>query len=317
MTAAPIRADVPEGAHDMRAEVYHADPCAEPSLSSSTIVTLLTRSPRHAWMKSPRLNPDFEPDNDKKYDIGTAAHALFLEGRDSVVVIDAPDFRTSQAKVLRDRAYAIGKTPLLTHQYDEVQAMVAAIRPQLDAHVECDAFSNGKPEQTLIWREDDVWCRARPDWLNRNHAVIDDYKTTSGSAHPEAETRRLFGMNADIQSAWYRRGLKALGLHKSPRFRFISQETRPPYALSVLEFSEAADELANRRIDQIIDLWRWCLNHDRWPGYAAQVCTMSPPVWRERAQMEDEIRADQTASLSMKQRMMDWQAPHREKNDAV
>lgn len=35
---------------------YHADPAPEPSLSATLAKLLISRSPRHAWMASPRLN---------------------------------------------------------------------------------------------------------------------------------------------------------------------------------------------------------------------------------------------------------------------
>ena len=308
------------GVYDIAAADYHADPCPEPSLSASAIKTLLGRSPRHAWVESRRLNPDWRPDDDRKYDKGTAAHAWILEGRNGVEVVEAVDFRTKDARTARDAAYAAGKTPLLPLQWAEVQAMAAAIRPQLDAHDDAaHAFTRGKPEQTLIWQEQGIWCRARPDWLADNHGYIDDYKTTSGSAHPEAETRRLFNMGADIQSAWYKRGVRALGLHRDPHFRFVSQETKPPHALSVLEFNAEAEELANRRIEKAIELWRWCVGNDIWPGYPSQTCFISPPVYREKAQMEAETRDEllRRDGYDLKRLMLDWQAPHREATHAV
>lgn len=189
--------------------------------------------------------------------------------------------------------------------------MVAAIRPQLNAHEDArDAFTNGKPEQTLIWQEAGIWCRARLDWLHDDYADIDDYKTT-GNAHPDAETRRLLGLGADIQDAWYKRGVRALGLHRDPRFRFICQETKPPYALSVIEFNSVADELADRRIAKAIALWRWCVTTDTWPGYPARTCFVGPSPWQEKAQMDAEMRDEmmRESGVDLKKAMLDWQAP--------
>jgi hypothetical protein len=46
----------------------------------------------------PKLNPQLERREDEKFDIGTAAHAIILEGFAAVEVIDAPDWRTKAAQ---------------------------------------------------------------------------------------------------------------------------------------------------------------------------------------------------------------------------
>jgi len=62
---------------------YHLDKSNNPpSLSRSVAHILLTQTPYHAWLAHPRLNPDYMPDEDSKFDIGTATHAMLLEGVD-------------------------------------------------------------------------------------------------------------------------------------------------------------------------------------------------------------------------------------------
>src|SRR3990167_1259095 len=82
---------------------YIKDPAPQPSLSASLAHVLLTRSPKHAWLAHPRLNPAWEPDeSEARQDIGTIVHALLLEGDASrVVVIEAEDYRTKAAKEAR------------------------------------------------------------------------------------------------------------------------------------------------------------------------------------------------------------------------
>jgi hypothetical protein len=60
------------------ADAYHADPAPAPSLSSSIAKTILHQTPRHAWFEHPRLNPNFEPKDDSKFDLGSVAHELLL-----------------------------------------------------------------------------------------------------------------------------------------------------------------------------------------------------------------------------------------------
>jgi hypothetical protein len=173
------------GIYEIASELYHGDPAERPSLSSSIARLLCSHSPAHARAAHPKLNPDFKREEEKKFDIGQAAHALFLEGAASVHVVYAQDWRTNAAKESRDEARANGQIPLLVDQWDEVQRMVAATQSQVD-EIETNPplFAEGRPEQTLIWQEDGVICRARLDWLRDDFTAIDDYKTTSASADP-------------------------------------------------------------------------------------------------------------------------------------
>lgn len=264
---------------------------ARPSLNAGICKILCSRSPLHAWTLHPRLNPHFERDSDPKYDVGTAAHALLLEGRDAVFIVGALDWRTADAKAMREEARAEGKIPLLSAQWQEVQRMCEAVREQLDAlDVDPVPLTDGKPEQTLVWEEQGILCRARLDWLRDDRAAIDDLKTTSASANPEAWTRRtLWDMGADIQAAFYLRGLAALG-EKVRDFRWIVVETYPPYALSVVSLTPQAFELADAKVEYALNLWKRCLEADDWPGYPIQVAYAEAPGWHEAAWLEKEAR---------------------------
>ena len=69
-----------EGRHIISFEEYLADPCPIPSLSRSTIKDLVSKTPRHAFWNHPKLNKEFKPEeSEKKFDIGTAAHSVFLQ----------------------------------------------------------------------------------------------------------------------------------------------------------------------------------------------------------------------------------------------
>jgi hypothetical protein len=167
--------------------------------------------------------------------------------------------------------------------------MVSATREQLDAHVDgCDMFKAGKPEQTLIWREPcGIWCRARLDWLRPG--AIDDYKSTSKTANPDALTRSLFASGWDVQVAWYLRGLKAL-TGEDATFRFAVQETYPPYALSVIALGPGPLMLAEKKLRWAIDLWLDCLTADHWPAYPLETAYATLPEWAENSWLAKEER---------------------------
>lgn len=278
------------GLHVIPAAVYHADPCPQPSLSSSVARTLLAYSPEHARYQHPRLNPDYAPGESEIFDLGTAAHAYLLEGEMGFEIIDAADWRTKAAREARDAARLLGKTPILAHRWDGVKAMVDLIMERLsDFEGEPRPFTKGQPEQTLIWQDGGVWCRARLDWLHSDHRTVDDLKTVSGSANPETWGRSLWGMGYDVQAAFYLRGVKAV-FGTDAQFRFVVAEHEPPYALSVCALDPAGLELADRKVRRAINLWRACLEDGHWPGYATHTCTIDLPPWEEAKVMEQEMR---------------------------
>lgn len=293
------------GVYDISAEEYHADPCPEPSLSAS-IIKLLgpPKTPRHARWKHPRLSPNFKPDEDEKFDIGKAAHALILNDAFHFEVIDAANWTTKDARAKRDGARAAGKIPLLADQFLRVHAMVVAAREQLRDHKDAaDAFTNGKPEQTLIWQEDGVWCRARLDWLPNLSNIFDDYKTTE-CADPDVFRRRIEGVGHDIQAAFYLRGIKALGLAFNSQWRWIVQETDEPYALSVVGPMPGMLELGDRKVAKAVVTWRDCLAADRWPAFPDRTCYVDNSPYHETQYLEREVR-DEEAERSMVESIVD------------
>jgi PDDEXK-like domain of unknown function (DUF3799) len=269
---------------------YHADPVTPgPSLSASIAHRLLSQSPHHAWWNHPKLNPAFEPEVSGAFDLGTAAHALLLEGQGPFAVIEADDYRSAAAKMAREVARAAGRIPLLRDQWPAVQAMVDMCHVQLAHHQATPApFTAGKPEQTIIWTEDmgRITCRARLDWLADDYKTIDDYKTVSGSANPMVWTRNtIWALGHDVQAAFYCRAVKALtGIE--PEFRFVVQETFAPYALSVIGLMPSAMAMARRKVEQAIGIWNECVNAGTWPGYVREVAYAEAPPW-ELAKLEE------------------------------
>lgn len=279
------------GIYALSADQYHSDPCEQPSLSRTIAHLLCSSSPAHARAAHSRLNPAFEREEKEIFDLGTCAHALFLEGETGVAVIDAADWRTNAAKEARDEARAAGRIPLLAKHWDAVQEMSRAAFAQLAVHDAAPAlFQDGKSEQTLIWEEPGgAVCRALADWLRDDRATIDDYKTTSRTANPESWSRSLFGSGYDVQAAFYLRGLEAL-TGAQAEFRFAVQETFPPYALSVIALGPDVLTLARKKIDYALGLWRRCLESGQWPAYSSQVCWAELPPWEEARWLAKEER---------------------------
>lgn len=295
------------GLYNIPAAVYHSDPCPAPSLSASVARTLLKKSPRHAWFNHPRLNPDFEQENKKVFDLPSAVHALFLErsGAD-IVIVEADSWRGKDAKDAREGAYAAGKIPLLTHEHEQSAAIVKAIDAQLPFHPEAaGAFREGKAEQTLVWQEAGVWLRIRTDWLTPPK-VVWDLKVT-GIDGPDAFQRHAFDMGYDLRVGFYRRGVRAVLGIDDPQYRFLMVEKNPPHAIFVTALTPASLMIADAKAHRAIELWRECLKTDCWPGYPNETCYVDPPAWEEAAWENQKQRyADPKEQLAQ---MMAWQAP--------
>lgn len=277
---------------DLPAYGYHADLTGDerPSLSASVIHELVSKSPAHARAKHPRLNPAAEVEVKHEWDIGTVAHQLLLEGDSVVEIVEADDWRTKAAREQRDLARQHGRVPLLAKDWQEVQRMTSALREQIDRlGLAPGLFQDGAAEQTLVWEEHGVLCRARLDWLRDDRLAIDDYKTAA-SASPEKWSRKsVFDHGHDIQAVLYQRAVRAV-FGVDPQFRFVVVEKTPPYALAVYQLAPDTVELANRKIDWALNEWRRCLAADEWPAYPRRVCWVTLEPWHEPRWLDREAR---------------------------
>ena len=269
------------GIHQIPAADYHKDPCSEPSLSASVARTLIDRSPLHAWMQHPKLGGQQEESQPTRVSLGSAAHSVILQGDWSRIgFIDKDSFRTNAAKDVRGQIIENGGTPLLEKDRPIIEGMVAAFeRSGIDR-------SGMETERTLIWQDriteasTPIWCRSRVDLLGDR--LILDLKTTAVPATPERWGRTLLWDYA-MQCGFYRRGYKALKGGKPPAFRFIVQDTTPPYSVSQFAFDEAGRDYADYLAEQAVWKWSECIKSQTWPSYAAGVNVMEAPYWvRER-----------------------------------
>lgn len=280
------------GLLELSAERYHADEVADqPTLSKSLIQVLLNASPAHARHAHPRLNPNFMRQVEERFDLGTVVHDLYLEGYDRIAIIPFDDWRKQAAKDLRDEARARGQIPMLTAQAEQVQDMLVALRSRLGQFdLDPKLFSDGKPEQTLVWADRGVLCRCRLDWLHDDLSTIDDLKTSSRLANPAGWSRStLWSIGGHLQQAFYVRGCQAV-LGVEPDFRFVVVETEPPHEVSVISVDPLSIGIANRQIDFALDLWRECLAKDEWPGYDKRIHYAEMPPWVENDWLAREAR---------------------------
>jgi hypothetical protein len=258
---------------NLPAAEYHA----MRALSASGAWILSEDCPAKFLWRSP-WNPLWQGEEKSEFDIATAAHLAVLEADQFAIrtqLVDAPDYRTSRARELRDRARAEGKVPLLHWQQDIVQAIAGSIR----AHpIAAEAFRSGLPEVTLTWRDVGTGapCKARVDWLPGHGRWLVDLKSAA-SANPRVWRDQAYRLGYHARAAWYLDGAEAVTGRRPDEYWFVVVEKAPPYLVSVIAFDEMALEwgrVTNRRACQ---LFQRAASRGDWPGYR------EPQAERDRA----------------------------------
>ena len=242
---------------------YHGDICDAPSLSSSMARTLINECPAFLHANS-YLNPNFTPEPKEHFEFGTASHLMFLEPdllAEHLEVIDAPDWRKKDAQMARAAARTNGKVPMLIGQMAELETMRAA----LFAHsIAPQAFVGGQAEMSAFFRDDNVWLKARPDYVRHDSLV--DYKTST-SANPKEFARRAFALGYHQQAAWYLDVLNAATGEVRNDFWFVVQAKVAPYLVTVARFDDNAIEAGRALNRKAIDAFKRCVDTGVWPGY--------------------------------------------------
>lgn len=273
---------------------YIADPCPEPSLSASTVVTLVERSCLRAWYEHPRLNPGRARKSTSAQDIGSAAHAVVLEDDlNAIVWVAAKDWRTKAAKAERDAARAAGRIPMLEKFGPALASMNAAAQRFVEQTYVADEWRAATPEQTILWTEGDpaIWCRIRPDRMHVDHhgtrATAFHYKTTTNSEPNKFINGPLSGLSYDVSSEFYERGIRATFPGYEVESYWVVQEVEEPYECSIITSGGLMDQLAEAKVAHGIKRWRECITSGVWPSHDPRTAVADPKPylvsqWEER-----------------------------------
>lgn len=273
---------------------YFADPCPTPSLTQSLCKILVERSPQHAWIAHPRLNPQFEYDDDTKFDIGNVAHRLILGRGKEIEVVHFADWRTKASQEAREKAADEGKIAVLKHQYEQASDMATAAWTQLHRHEDRDAFTNGDAEVMIAWEENGIWFRSLIDWLHHDIRIVDDYKSSGMSMAPH-----LLGMRAEAagwhtQAAFIARGLDILDPAGAGRriYRFIGQETSKPHAITVMHMNNYWLTMGQKKVEAGIALWTPAVKHNYWRDYGVKAVIPDFPGFKEKQWLDRELAGE-------------------------
>lgn len=275
---------------------YHSDPCEVPSLTQ-TIAKKILRSPAHAFIAHPRLNPNWEPDDDRKYDIGSIYHRLMLgRGRELQVIEGFDDWRKKDAQAAREDAAANGKLGVLSKDYELGLEMMQSAGKQLRQRgYESEWFGDQdcitSAEVVSVARTDTSWLRCMIDWMPSTISIW-DLKSTSASASPDAVSRFL--PDWCIQAAMHERILNLLDLDNVGRreHRFVVQENYEPYALTVVRLTEAHMTMGRAQIARAEATWARCMATNEWPAYPLEDASPEFPGWMATRILEGEHVTD-------------------------
>jgi hypothetical protein len=292
--------------------VSMADYLSIEALSATPLRATLEECPQAGWFKS-LMNPDKIKEESASMDRGSIAHEIVLEGSTSnVVVIDPAQYRSKPNKAnpegniprgwsndaikeARDAARAAGKHPILQDDFEDVQSMVAVASAYIESLRQHEpaiwnAFQpdGGLSEVTMVWDDDGTLCKLRADRIANDHTVCIDYKTTAGSAEPDAFSRSgLINMGYAFSAAWYRRGIKKL-TGEDAEFVHLVQECDAPFLCSLVGMDPAFNSYASAKVVAALNIWKRCASDGRWPGYPSRVAYPELPPW-ESAKAETQL----------------------------
>jgi hypothetical protein len=243
--------------------IKNADYHRDPALGSTSLKTLATRTPAH--YQHDKAHPKFSD----AFTLGTAAHSLILEGdSSSIVVVDADNWLTKDAKAAKAAFLLAGLQPLLKKEMAQVQAMRDAVMSHPLARA---AIEGGTPEQSVFWEhETGVTLKCRPDMLHRGgklgNLIVDLKTVQSADGQDFAKSAANFGYH--IQQAHYQAGLKA-ATGEDFDFIFVLIEKQAPYLPAVVQLDAEDVARGAELAERSIRVFNECTKAGRWPGYAS------------------------------------------------
>lgn len=287
---------------NMPEDVYHADPCPEPSLSSGMAQALIEKTEEEAMLENQRLNPDYEPRQSDAMDFGNIAHQMILLGEECFEVAPYDSWRKNDAKAAREDIKSRGLIALNESTksiVDDVLKMRDSLRRQLDDHRDFPGLmADGAGEQSGFAKDSSgIWHRARFDWLDEKFPdVIVDYKTT-GIGFEQWEKGQLWAEGKYMQNPHYRNVLDLIRGKNAPpsKFIWVVQQVKKPYHVRVFEIDDGYMSMVEARYNLAKLKFAHCLKTGKWRGQPPHTYHSFPPPWVESRWEIDQLNQDALA----------------------
>ena len=217
--------------------------------SSSTLREFTTNRPAYYHR---RVLGHREPESYvREFALGSAVHALFLEGGAGLTVTTAP-VRGNEFKAL---VATCPEVVVPVAVYDVAEEMYASLMKSGIArqlHPDC---AGSAAESSWVWRDKKTGLdlKVRFDVLMRNGGV--DLKTTRNSTPPSFR-RRFYELRYDIQAGLYLTALRLLGMPENFYYLVVSSE--PPHEVFVYQVDRHEVDFHIETTRQVMDEMARC-----------------------------------------------------------
>lgn len=272
---------------NLPAEQYHAIK----AVSAGMVWTIDSECPMKAWLGSP-WNPALEHEDATHFDIGTAVHLAVLEPHlfgERIALHGFDDYKTKDARLARDDAYAAGKTPLKPAENQIVLGMREALARRKDIW---RLFADGDSEITLQWEWNGLPCKARPDFLAADGSYILDLKSAI-TVNPKALARKLENEGWFVRAPWYMDGARMATGVMPTTYKFVVVEKEPPHLCEVLDIDIRALVQGEQIIGRALPIIAECQKSGHWPSYGnGQTITLNRPTWAEYSHADRDAAGD-------------------------
>lgn len=310
---------------DIDIDTYHSQCADGPSLSSSGLRLIASECPAKFWATSD-LNPNrFPKEETTALNIGKAVHSLVLgepEFARQFYICPHDRLNANPGKQWNDEwkaEVAAGRekrTLIRAADFEMIRDMAKAQRasPQV-----CNAFVNGKPEQSIFHRdaETGIWLKSRPDWSPDDIAsnFIVEFKS-SLSIEPRWLSSEVFKRGYEVQAAIMIDTLEAVTGAKALGLAHVCQEKEPPYLAELRMFGPDHIEYGRREYRRALKLFARCYElhlagrpeREAWPGYTVNAEYFASPYWLTK-KMENPDEFDRYADAARAANASEFYAP--------
>lgn len=267
-----MRIDKP-GVYQISIGAYHSNCCVGPSVSSSGLRAILTRSAAHYWATS-YYNPNhIAHDETEAFILGRASHHLLLGEDDfSTLFIGRPEElggkpwngNRTECRAWLAQQETAGRTVLTPAQIEQIRGMARA----LAAHpLVAAGLLNGEVERSLIWCDEEtgVWCKSRPDCIPNDSGDVADLKTTTDVNYDElASTIGKLGYH--MQGALVGEAFKKVLGRPMTSFSLCFVEKKLPHCVRVVTLKDCDLERGARQNRAALRIFADCMEKGVWPG---------------------------------------------------
>ena len=245
--------------------------------NQSTIKHIL-KSPAH--YKAAKERKFFPSEN---MQIGSAVHALVLEGRDvfNRHYVEKPaNIKLNTVKGKEWKKMYSRYTILSPEAMEKVEGMAESLARvgYFDSQAEDYHKYN---EVSIYWDSDHIKCKARLDRVvdHGDSVTVVDLKSTL-SIDPYQFLKKCVDLNYIFQSGWYTEAAQR-AYEKKAEFVFVAVEREAPYDTAVFEISDAMMREAYRQTELARQILRGCLRDSMWPRPQVSQGVLDLPKWFE------------------------------------